>query len=166
MKNVHIESWPVIRYTAIVRGHDRDKASPFCRSRHGDHIRTLRRGCDRRTISGDVQTIQELFERVATVGIQLRDRHAEEMRRKVLIIRHFVVASFVRTELRFRHEYDRCARDPIKRTFTGVGARGCMYRARHCDVVWENARKFVAKSGRKTVSGRRNGDHSMVQFYR
>ena len=68
MKNVHIESRPVIRYTAIVRGHDRDKASPFCRGRHGDHIRTLRRGCDRRTISGDVQTIQELFERVATAN--------------------------------------------------------------------------------------------------
>ena len=37
---------------------------------------TLRRGCDRRTFSGDAHGIQELFERVATVGIQLRDRYA------------------------------------------------------------------------------------------
>ena len=64
----------------------------------------------------------------------------------VLINRHFVVASFVRNELRFRHVHDRCAREPIKRTFARARARACMYRADRGDVARENARKFVAKS--------------------
>ena len=35
----------------------------------------------------------------------------------------FVVASFVRSDLRFAHEHDRCVREPIKRTFTRTCAR-------------------------------------------
>ena len=74
--------------------------------------------------------------------------------------------SFVRIDLRFRHEHDRCVREPIKRTFTRACARACMYRARRGDVARENAPKFVAKSGRKTVSGGRDGVHSIIQFFR
>jgi hypothetical protein len=123
----------------------------YCRSRQGGHIHALRRGSHRCAVSGDVHGIQELFERVEIVGIQLRDRQAGEMRRGVLINRHFVVASFVRTELRSRHEYDRCASERMKRTFTRACARAYMYRAHRGDVAWESARKFVAKSRRKTV---------------
>ena len=50
--------------------------------------------------------------------------------RSVLINRHFVVASFVRIELRFRHVHDRCAREPIKRSHlcARVRARVCIER--------------------------------------
>jgi len=45
-------------------------------------------------------------------------------------------------------------------------ARACAYRARRGDVARRKVRKFVAKKGRKTVSGRRDGDHIILQFYR
>ena len=142
------------------------KRRSYCRNRHGGQTRALRRESHRCAISHDGNRIQELFERVETVGTRLRDRHARALRRGDLINRHFVVASFARVELRFRHHHDCCARETNKRTLTRACARACAYRARRGDVARRKVRKFVAKKGRKTVLGRRDGEHIILQFYR
>jgi len=53
----------------------RTKRHLYCRSRQGGHIRTLRRESHRHAVPGDLYGIQELFERVETVGIQLGNRY-------------------------------------------------------------------------------------------
>ena len=138
----------------------------YCRSRQGGYVHALQRGSHRRAVSGDVQTIQELFECVEIVGIQLRDRQAGKVRRGVLINRHFVVASFVRTELRFRHEYDRCASERIKRTFTCACARARACIERTGATLRGKARGNLSRSRDEKLSGGRDCGHSMIQFVR
>ena len=111
------------------------KRHSYCRSRHGGRTRALRRESHRCAISYDGNRIQKLPARVEPVGTRLRDRHAVELRRGDLINRHVVVASFVRVELRFRHDHDCCARETNKRTLTRACARVRAYRARRGDVA-------------------------------